>query len=491
ATRCLLYHTFESFDLALWSSAQVVAACLFVPGWRRARPEGALRLSQSAIVGSFTLVAIGIYLVLAAILATWLGSLEGTPTELAAFLFLLALSFLAAALLSTEVRHKVRTWVRRNLYSGRYDYRALWLEAEDAIPASPDATALADALASLVARTVNALEITVWLTDGKGRALQLAAHRGDLSTTPDDTLAAVRSHLEREDASEPAPAELDEFLRLNRAETSVPLRSGGQFLGVLTVGPDRSGTRHDPETLECLRVLARHTARELLQGKLLEGQLRARESEAFRDFAHGVMHDLKNFASTLNLVAQNARRHGDNPEFRRDAFDSVIDTAEKMRRLCNSLRFFSMDEPEPTADLDLNEIVREVATECGEEDLLTFAPESIATLRLHPDKVASAVRNLIINAREAAGPDGRIRVRTWEQNGSVHLEVEDDGPGVSSELIDSGLFQPFQTTKSDGLGLGLFQTSREMEACGGSIRLVSRPGEGARFELEFPLDGNR
>ena len=140
-------------------------------------------------------------------------------------------------------------------------------------------------------------------------------------------------------------------------------------MGLLTVGSSRSGLAHDHATQECLQVIARHAARELLQHQLISGQLRAKESEAFREFAHGVMHDLKNFASTLSMIGRNARSHGDNPSFREDAFRSVVETSEKMRRLCNSLRSFSLDATAPRVDRDLSALVRVVTTEFRDADV--------------------------------------------------------------------------------------------------------------------------
>jgi len=492
ATRLLLTHTVEATDLALASTTTLVASLLIGAAWSRVQQNSGLRLSQRALVGSLSLVAIGIYLVSAAVFASWLESMQGTPAELAAFLFLLLFAFLAAALLSTEVRHRAQRWVRRNLFEGRFDYRALWLDADEAMGAGATPVEVAAALCDLAGRTVGSLETTTWVLEPQNGSLKVLAVRGDLalkpgeSRMPGDRLWFDAARLESGcgrgiDCGDPHLARL---LEECQAELYCPLRSADGVVGLLTVGSNRSGQPHDDETRECLRVLAGHAAGEIAQLRLVDGQLQAKEADAFREFAHGVLHDLKNFSSTLSLIAQNARQHGDNPEFQRDAFESVLDTASKMKHLCNSLRFFSSDTEQDLSKLDLSSMTREVAGELGVE---AEQSDPLAILG-DPDAVRSVVRNLIMNALEATDEGKSVRVRTWGASDRAHLVVEDHGSGIPPEFLEDELFHPFHTTKSDGLGLGLFQTKRHVEAHGGTIEIESTVGHGTRVEVVLPLD---
>jgi len=67
-------------------------------------------------------------------------------------------------------------------------------------------------------------------------------------------------------------------------------------------------------------VLGRHAAGEFHKADLLETVVKTKEAEAFKAFATFLLHDLKNFASTLSLVARNAHKHSNNPDFQKDAF---------------------------------------------------------------------------------------------------------------------------------------------------------------------------
>ena len=81
----------------------------------------------------------------------------------------------------------------------------------------------------------------------------------------------------------------------------------------------------------------------------------------------------------------------------------------------------------------------------------------------------------------------KVRVRTWEAGGTVHLEVSDTGAGIDP-AVQNRLFEPFVSTKEigRGTGLGLSICKQIVEAHGGSISVESEPGKGARFTVALP-----
>jgi len=100
--------------------------------------------------------------------------------------------------------------------------------------------------------------------------------------------------------------------------------------------------------------------------------------------------------------------------------------------------------------------------------------------------------NLALNAYQAMGENGgtlRVSARPANSGGrhGVEIEFADTGPGVAGEIREQ-IFNPFFTTKRDGVGLGLSLVSRIIDEHGGSIRLASEPGEGARFRIFLPAD---
>ena len=97
------------------------------------------------------------------------------------------------------------------------------------------------------------------------------------------------------------------------------------------------------------------------------------------------------------------------------------------------------------------------------------------------------VTNLVLNAREAVLPSGEVRIETAQSNGWVILTVSDNGCGMAPEFLNRSLFRPFQTTKKNGLGIGLFQSKMIVEAHKGRVQVESQPGKGTTFRIILPL----
>ncbi|MBN2577194.1 MAG: HAMP domain-containing histidine kinase [Deltaproteobacteria bacterium] len=107
-----------------------------------------------------------------------------------------------------------------------------------------------------------------------------------------------------------------------------------------------------------------------------------------------------------------------------------------------------------------------------------------------PGLLRQIVINLLSNAFDAIGGDGRVAVRAGVRNGMVDIEVSDTGAGIAAEDLRS-IFEPFYTTKGRGKGTGLgLAICRELsKALGGSIAVESTPGKGSTFTVRLPLHG--
>ena len=99
--------------------------------------------------------------------------------------------------------------------------------------------------------------------------------------------------------------------------------------------------------------------------------------------------------------------------------------------------------------------------------------------------------NLLMNAYDAIGKDGQISVATSFQNSWVEISVSDSGCGMSKEFMEKNLFHPFQTTKKQGMGIGLYHCKTIIDAHGGNLNVESEEGKGTVFKILLPLDRNR
>jgi C4-dicarboxylate-specific signal transduction histidine kinase len=125
------------------------------------------------------------------------------------------------------------------------------------------------------------------------------------------------------------------------------------------------------------------------------------------------------------------------------------------------------------------------------------------TVRVEPDvqgaprvalpaqRLTQVLLNMVMNAGAAiaSGPrkEGRVTVRVRTQGSLVHIEVEDDGPGIAPAVRDR-LFEPFVTTKDvgEGTGLGLAVCRGLVESAGGEVSLDATYEGGARFTVVLP-----
>jgi two-component system, NtrC family, sensor kinase len=104
--------------------------------------------------------------------------------------------------------------------------------------------------------------------------------------------------------------------------------------------------------------------------------------------------------------------------------------------------------------------------------------------------IRGALMNLCMNAVQAMPEGGTLTVRTRSSSRHVTIEVEDTGPGIPADHLHR-IWDPFFTTKpvGQGTGLGLSITQRIVTRHGGTIRVESLPGRGARFVIELPMEG--
>jgi signal transduction histidine kinase len=105
------------------------------------------------------------------------------------------------------------------------------------------------------------------------------------------------------------------------------------------------------------------------------------------------------------------------------------------------------------------------------------------TIQCDKNLIEEAISNLVTNALEAIHDGGRITIKVTEVGNEFHIEVHDDGPGIDKKRLN--LFEPFNTTKKDGLGLGLFIVKRNIETHGGAVSFIPKD-KGACFRIELP-----
>ena len=118
-------------------------------------------------------------------------------------------------------------------------------------------------------------------------------------------------------------------------------------------------------------------------------------------------------------------------------------------------------------------------------------PDDLPLAMIDPVHAGQILLNLLTNAVQAMGNQpGRLTVQGRLKGWMLELEVADTGPGVAVEDREQ-IFEPLFSTKARGIGLGLAVSRSLAQTNGGELRLVSGPGEGARFVISMPRVGGK
>jgi signal transduction histidine kinase len=103
------------------------------------------------------------------------------------------------------------------------------------------------------------------------------------------------------------------------------------------------------------------------------------------------------------------------------------------------------------------------------------------------DRLERVIGHIIQNAVEATPKDGKVTIRISKQEAFVVVEIRDTGQGMSEEFIRERLFKPFESTKSAGMGIGMFESREYIHELGGQIEVSSHPIISTTFRVILPF----
>ncbi len=499
----LLYRIWHP-GLAWLSSAISVTACTLV-GYglmRRPLPDVQIYVSRRVLSDSLTFLVVGVVLVGMGLVAQVIrySGITGKVSLSTLFVFMAILG-VALTLSSHNVRLALGRFVERHFFPHKYDYRVRWMEVTEAIGAHGAPEQIAERVSQILRGVWGPRRLSVWVTMDMERDAWARIGVHNVPDTPDRLEGAgeVKAWIERQNgplvftdsAGSPSyevmPPSLGQVMKDAGAALITPLKAGRQVIGWITMGPTAGGRPYDQQDLDLLRSIAAQVADRLQHLLLAEKLAIGREMEAFYEYSTFFLHDLKNFTATLSLVTQNAERHGSDPSFQRAAMDTVRATVQKMTTLIGQLTALSQDPRPKRVRLDLNAMVDEVLKgfdrSAGARLLCETQP--VPPVEADPEQLQQVLLNLVLNAREAVDPEGAITVRTTAEGETVRLVVEDNGCGMDRATV-AKLFRPFRTAKGRGLGIGLYQCRKIVEAHQGVLEVDSEPRKGSRFTVRLP-----
>lgn len=505
ASQLLLFPIWQPESGVVESWASLISLSLIAYGFRRMRIQevrAGVYIAPHVIYGSLTFLVVGLYLFAVGIVGELVRYTGQSLGELfSTVVVFLAVIGLVIAASSRAVRSTIREAVSRNFYRVKYDYRAKWLEVTDAFRSCGTVDAILDRFLDVLGSTFGAGRISIWLHfEADGRFHQVRSVNTEAPPPPLSMTHPVIEGLNGQDGPLGAEelqqirrrsAESDPFWEGTKAVACIPLRAGDRLMGFVTLSR-QPGVRYGEQEKDLLRVMAHHVAMLLSLAYLAEDRRAASELEALHRFSAFCLHDIKNLAARLSLVAQNAEVYGHDPAFQQSAMRTVSGTVKKMMALISKLStesYSSQNQDQGQMEmLDVQTVLSETVESLngGLRIRVSRIETPLLPIPMKRDQMQQVFLNVILNAQQACGDNGEIRIATERRGDVAVITVTDNGPGIPPGVLRT-IFSPFQTTKKEGLGVGLYECRRIVESHRGTMSISSEPGCGTEVRITLPF----
>jgi len=399
---------------------------------------------------------------------------------------------LLTVMLSDQLQRRLKVFLHKHFYRNKYEYRQQWLDFTERLADVENERNLQERVLEFTCATFSLHGGAIYLHDPEQSCCLLASRYriGPLPVSLADDSPLVSFVAASDwvyDAANDDPAVAaahTEIFGGGPARFVVPFHFGRRLEGLLVLGElVEANEELTYEDYDLMKMIARQAGTTLLSLRLTGQLSTARELAAIGKVSTFVVHDLKNLVSGLALVSENAQEYLDDPEFQRDMLRTLEKTVTKMQKLIEKLKNLK-DRPElRLVSCDLAQVAQEVASGLQRPDLACELQPVVA--EADPAELQRVLLNLVLNAYDAGGGRGPVRLATGLL-GRPFIQVSDQGCGMSEEFMRTRLFRPFETTRKNGLGIGLYQCRALVEGMGGRIEVMSEEGRGTTFTVWLP-----
>lgn len=228
--------------------------------------------------------------------------------------------------------------------------------------------------------------------------------------------------------------------------------------------------------------------------RLEKEALQTEKLKAVSTLAAGLCHELRNPLQAIQTHAEFLPERYDDPVFREQCSKITKTEITRINDLLNQLMNFAKPKQPAFRAVEPHKILDSTLDFLNNE----FVKHNIqlekrykangVQIQADPDQLRQVILNLTLNALHATGRDGRIIVTTYRDNGWFACEISDSGPGIDPKMLPK-LFEPFNSSKPGGIGLGLSIAHSIIREHRGNIFVQSKPGEGATFIVKLPSEG--
>lgn len=501
---------FEGIDSELWAARGFVnlfaVPLLALSAARNQDWSPTIFISRDIVLHTTTIVGSGLYLLLMAAAGYYLQQFGGNWGGIAKIAFFtIALVFLVVVLFSVQIRRKLRVFLGKHFYRNKYDYRREWLSLTGALSerGGEDADSYETAV-RVLAQLVDARAGLLWLRNERGdypcvagwgmERLNTTERAGSSLVRFLDAKAYVVNLLElTSQAEEYDDLQLPQWLAgVSHGWLIVPLPGPDALLGFVVLARPLLVREVNWEDRDLLKTAARQVAGHLAVIMASDALAQAKQFEVFNRLSAYMVHDLKNIAAGLEMVARNALRHKGNPAFLEDAFDSVATAATDIKRLLDQLRSKHVLSGK-TVLIDMPALLQRVVDRRSTSKPAPLFRRTGAVCQVMADRqrLENVLVHLVENAQQATTAAGQVQVALRAEGSGCVVEITDDGHGMDNDFIRDRLFKPFDTTRGNaGMGIGMYESREFIRDLGGEIHVSSMPGTGTTITLYFPVVQN-
>ena len=479
----------------------ILALPLFVVSATRL-PQLKVRVhsSRTFIFHSTTLIAVGIMFQGIALAAWYVRTYGGSNgTALAVIVAFAGAVGVAALLVSSGVRSRVRQFINENFFSLKYDYRVEWEKTIRELSANPGQDTPVRVL-RILCDLMDTSGGAIWLHRDSWRQYIPAAKRGDEGVI--SPVAEDDARVEALRAGEDAFTIFDDANAgalfapwrnfVDNAWIVVPMRYRSAVAGFAILSRPRAPRALDWEDQILVGLVAMQLAAHLVQEETAQSLADARQLEDFNKRFAFVVHDIKNTIGQLRLLVSNITKFGDVKEFRDDMVITLGNSVERLEGMLKSLAVVGQRPATGQAHqvIDLIEFLKKFTDEkCSLGHSLVINADIANTSRVQTDFaiLQRVLEHVVSNALEASPPGVAVTIDATAKKNTVLIAVRDHGPGMTQQFVNEELFRPLKSTKRGGFGIGGYQVRELMRDLGGDVTVESKVGEGTCVTLSLPL----
>jgi two-component system NtrC family sensor kinase len=209
------------------------------------------------------------------------------------------------------------------------------------------------------------------------------------------------------------------------------------------------------------------------------------------EFSATLAHEIRNPLNAIS-VASSYIKNNYRSKLLKEFIKIIQNEASRINKLTTSLLNFAKPITPEFEKSDINKLSNEIVSLLQEEardqtvEIKLETSDNIPLFKFDYNQIKQVLLNLIINSFEATEKNGQIKIQTYASNGNVFLSVEDNGKGISAEVMEN-IFNPFFTTKTRGSGLGLAISKKIAKEHGGDLLIENTPSKGSKFTLMLPV----